>query len=131
MNMRIGELAKLTGCQPETIRFYEQKKLLPAPARSGANYRVYDAVHLQRLHFIRRCRSLGMSLDEVRTLLGFQDHPKQPCGGVNDLVDKHILQIKRQLDELNTLQTELAALRGRCHSASSAGQCEILKQLAS
>lgn len=129
MNMRIGELAKLTGCQPETVRFYEQKGLLPPPLRSQANYRMYGAPHVERLHFIRRCRSLGMSLDEVQTLLGFQDHPDEPCGGVNDLVDHHILEIDRQISELRTLHTELSRLRRRCDSARPAGECEILKQL--
>lgn len=129
MNMRIGELAKLTGCQPETVRFYEQKGLLPSPVRSDANYRLYDASHAGRLHFIRRCRSLGMSLDEVRTLLNFEDHPDKSCGGVNDLVDRHIVEIRRQIDELYTLQTELTELRSRCDTARPAGQCAILKQL--
>ena len=130
MNMRIGELAKLTGCQPETIRFYEQKGLLPPPLRSQANYRMYDAAHVERLHFIRRCRSLGMSLDEVQTLLGFQDQPDQPCGGVNDLVDQHIISIDRHIAELRTLHAQLSELRQRCDSTRPARQCEILKRLA-
>jgi Cd(II)/Pb(II)-responsive transcriptional regulator len=129
MNMRIGELAKLTGCQPETVRFYEQKGLLPPPLRSQANYRMYGTDHADRLHFIRRCRSLGMSLDEVQTLLGFQDRPDQPCGGVNDLVDRHILSIDRQIADLQALHAQLSELRQRCDSARPAGQCEILKQL--
>lgn len=127
--MRIGELAKLTGCQPETIRFYEQKGLLPPPLRSQANYRMYDAAHVERLHFIRRCRSLGMSLDEVQTLLGFQDQPDQPCGGVNDLVDRHIISIDRHIAELQALHAQLSELRQTCDLARPAGQCKILKQL--
>jgi DNA-binding transcriptional MerR regulator len=79
--MRIGELAKLTGCQSETVRFYEQKGLLPPPVRSQANYRVYDASHAERLHFIWRCRALGMSLAEIETLLGYQDAPERSCTG--------------------------------------------------
>lgn len=129
MDMRIGELAKRTGCQAETVRFYERKGLLPAPLRSDANYRLYGAAHVERLHFIRRCRSLGMSLDEVQTLLGFQDHADRPCGGVNDLVDRHISEIDRQVAALQTLRDELAHLRGRCASARLASECEILKQL--
>jgi len=127
--MRIGELAKLAACQPETIRFYEQKGLLLPPIRSQANYRLYDASHADRLHFIRRCRALGMSLDEVQALLGFQDRPDKPCGGVNDLVDEHILEIDRQIADLRVLHAELSDLRRRCDSARPAAQCEILKQL--
>jgi Cd(II)/Pb(II)-responsive transcriptional regulator len=129
MDMRIGELAKRTGCQAETVRFYERKGLLPAPLRSDANYRLYGVAHFERLHFIRRCRSLSMSLDEVQTLLEFQDHADRPCGGVNDLVDWHIDEIDRQVAALQTLRDELAQLRGRCASARPASQCEILKRL--
>ncbi|WP_211172468.1 Cd(II)/Pb(II)-responsive transcriptional regulator [Massilia forsythiae] len=129
MNMRIGELGKLTACQPETIRFYEQKGLLPPPVRSDANYRLYDAAHAERLHFIRRCRALGMSLDEVQILLDFHDEPDRPCGGVNELVDQHLDQVDRQIAELTTLRTELSQLRAKCGSTRPAASCEILKQL--
>lgn len=129
MLMRIGELAKLTGCQSETVRFYEQKGLLPPPVRSQANYRLYDASHAERLHFIRRCRSLGMSLNEVETLLGYQDQPERSCSGVNALVDHQLSEIERQIRELNALRTELSNLRARCDSTRPAGQCAILRKL--
>ena len=129
MMMRIGELAKLTGCQPETVRFYEQRGLLPPPLRSQANYRMYDASHAERLHFIRRCRALGMSLNEVETLLGYQDQPDLSCSGVNALVDHHLSEIERQIAELTQLRTELSSLRARCDSARPAGQCAILREL--
>ncbi|WP_306396600.1 Cd(II)/Pb(II)-responsive transcriptional regulator [Telluria beijingensis] len=127
--MRIGELAKLTGCQSETVRFYEQKGLLPPPIRSQANYRMYDAGHAERLHFIRRCRALGMSLNEVEVLLGYQDQPERSCSGVNALVDHQLSEIDRQILELSKLRTELSQLRGRCDSARPAGQCAILREL--
>jgi len=129
MLMRIGELAKLTGCQSETVRFYEQKGLLPPPVRSQANYRMYDASHAERLHFIRRCRSLGMSLSEVETLLGYQDQPERSCSGVNALVDHQLSEIDRQILELKALRTELSTLRARCDSTRPAGQCAILREL--
>lgn len=129
MMMRIGELAKLTGCQPETVRFYEQRGLLPPPLRSQANYRMYDAGHAERLHFIRRCRALGMSLNEVETLLGYQDQPDRSCSGVNALVDHQLSEIERQIAELTQLRTELSSLRARCDSARPAGQCAILREL--
>lgn len=129
MLMRIGELAKLTGCQSETVRFYEQKGLLPPPLRSQANYRMYGAGHAERLHFIRRCRSLGMSLSEVETLLGYQDQPERSCSGVNALVDHQLSEIDRQILELRALRAELSRLRARCDSTRPAGQCAILREL--
>ncbi|MHB1247791.1 MAG: MerR family transcriptional regulator, partial [Sulfuriferula sp.] len=60
--IKIGELAKRTACQVETIRYYEREGLLSPPARSAGNFRLYGNAHVDRLHFIRHCRSLDMSL---------------------------------------------------------------------
>jgi Cd(II)/Pb(II)-responsive transcriptional regulator len=130
MDVKIGELARLTGCQAETIRFYEHKGLLPAPARADNNYRRYGEAHAERLHFIRRCRSLGMSLDEVQMLLGYQDRPDAPCDGVDALVDRHIDAIGRRMAELKALHEELSRLRASCDTSRAAGECRILKELA-
>ena len=88
--LKIGELAQRTGTQVETIRYYEREGLLPEPARSEGNYRLYDKAHTERLSFIRHCRSLDMTLDEIRALLKFRDAPNQECGEVNALLDEHI-----------------------------------------
>ena len=74
--MKIGELAKLADCQVETVRYYEREGLLPAPARSGGNYRLYSSEHVERLTFIRNCRTLDMTLDEIRSLLALMDRPE-------------------------------------------------------
>ena len=86
--MKIGELALASSTAIETIRYYEREGLLPAPGRTQGNFRVYEAEHLERLQFIRHCRSLDMSLDEVRVLLGFKDAPGEDCGDVNTLNEK-------------------------------------------
>ena len=88
--MKIGELAKLTDCQVETIRYYEKEGLLPPPARSDGNYRLYTQAHTERLVFIRNCRSLDMTLEEIRSLLGLRDSPQDQCESVNALIDEHI-----------------------------------------
>ena len=85
--MRIGELAQTSGTPIETIRFYEREGLLPAAARTEGNYRIYTPQHADRLGFIRQCRSLDMTLDEVRVLLRFKDQPLADCGEVNSLLD--------------------------------------------
>ena len=88
--MRIGELGKKADCLVQTVRFYESEGLLPEPARSEGNFRLYDEVHLQRLLFIRRCRAKDMTLDEIRQLLNLRDRPELGCGEVNALVDDGI-----------------------------------------
>ena len=124
--MKIGELAKLTDCQVETIRYYEKEGLLPPPARSDGNYRLYTQAHTERLVFIRNCRSLDMTLEEIRSLLGLRDSPQDQCESVNALIDEHIHHVKARIDGLLALQEQLLDLRQRCGGGN---QCGILQQL--
>lgn len=128
--MKIGQLASATDTPVETIRYYEREGLLPVAARTAANYRVYDAAHVERLSFIRHCRSLDMALDEIRTLLRFRDAPDGDCTGVNALLDAHIGHVARRIAELCALERQLHALRARCPRPEATGDCGILKGLA-
>ncbi len=129
--MRIGELAQATGTPIETIRFYERETLLPAPERSASNYRTYGPEHVERLSFIRYCRSLDMALDEIRSLLRFKEAPDDNCAGVNDLLDEHIGHVAQRIRELKILEKQLKVLRERCCEADAAARCGILKELSS
>lgn len=128
--LKIGELAERTGCLVETIRYYERKGLLPVPARSEGNYRLYSDAHAERLQFIRHCRSLDMTLDEIRILLGFRDAPDENCGEVNLLLDKHIGHVADRINELTRLQCQLHELRKMCATSQAAKDCGILHGLA-
>ena len=125
--MRIGELAQSSGTPIETIRFYEREALLPAPARTESNYRIYTAAHADRLGFIRQCRNLDMTLDEVRVLLRFKDQPQADCGEVNDLLDEHIGHVVQRIRELRALEGELRALRRQGAAPHAAVDCGILQ----
>ncbi|WP_300449148.1 Cd(II)/Pb(II)-responsive transcriptional regulator [Accumulibacter sp.] len=128
--MKIGELACHTGTQVETIRYYERAGLLPKAARTDGNYRIYGVAHAERLRFIRNCRSLDMTLDEIRALLGFKDSPTANCGTVNELLDEHIGHVASRIRELRQLERQLKGLRELCEEASDAGHCGILNELA-
>lgn len=128
--MRIGELGKKADCLVQTVRFYESEGLLPEPARSEGNFRLYDEVHLQRLLFIRRCRAKDMTLDEIRQLLNLRDRPELGCGEVNALVDAHIAQVRTKMKELRALERELMDLRRSCDSARTSRECGIINSLA-
>lgn len=127
--MKIGDLARLSGIPVETIRFYEREGLLPAPARTASNYRVYDGNHVERLAFIRHCRTLDMALDEIRVLLGFKDQPEQNCGEVNRVLDEHIAHVTQRIMELELLCAQLLTLRSQCGDAQDAAHCGILQGL--
>lgn len=125
--MKIGELAKVTDCAVETIRYYERERLLPEPARSDGNYRLYTQTHVERLTFIRNCRILDMTLDEIRSLLNLRDRPEGQCGSVNALIDEHIEHVQARIDGLVALQRQLVELRQRC--SQQGAECAILQQL--
>ena len=127
--MRIGDLSESTGTAVETIRFYEREGLIPAAQRADNNYRVYTAAHAEQLAFIRHCRNLDMTLDEIRTLLRLRDAPSPDCGEVNALLDEHIGHVAQRIRELRALEKELKALRARCSSPHPIDECGILNQL--
>ncbi|MGD9729063.1 MAG: Cd(II)/Pb(II)-responsive transcriptional regulator [Nitrospiraceae bacterium] len=127
--MRIGQLAQLTGADIQTIRFYERQGLLPPPNRQTNGYRAYEADHVEKLLFIRRCRSLGMSLEEIAVLQSFQAQPQQPCAAVNALLDSHIAQVKTQIASLQALERQLVMLRSCCDDERQSLDCGILSGL--
>lgn len=127
---RIGALAQATGYTVEAIRYYEREHLLPPPARTASNYRLYDDSHLSQLQFIRHCRALDMGLDEIRTLLGFRAHPDLPCNDVNALLDRRIVQVAQRIAQLQALAQQLQQLRALCPQAHTAHDCAILHHLA-
>jgi len=130
MLMKIGELAKRTESTVETIRYYEKEKLLPIAIRSEGNYRLYREEHVERLQFILHCRTLDMTLAEVRTLLQSWDTPDENCGDVNSLLDEHIHAVEIHMEKLRQLKHHLTALRQKCRSETSAESCGILNTLA-
>src|SRR5260370_11859798 len=97
--LSIGALSKQTGCNIETIRYYEKAGLLPVPARSTAGYRRYGNTHLKRLTFIRRARALGFSIGEVRTLLKLTDQRKRPCAEVRGVAGVHLTHVQTNIPD--------------------------------
>ncbi|WGS85068.1 Cd(II)/Pb(II)-responsive transcriptional regulator [Methylomonas sp. UP202] len=129
--LKIGDLAKMAGCQVVTIRYYEREGLLPEPARSDGNYRLYTSKHLERLHFIRHCRSMEMTLEDIRLLLRFRDTPEENCSEVDALLEQHISDVVDRIEQLKSLESQLRDLRGQCHSARATKDCRILQSLSS
>ena len=129
--MKIGALAQATETPVETIRFYEKEALLPIPGRTESNYRIYGQEHVERLMFIRHCRSLDMALDEIRALLRFKEAPQQNCGGVNELLEEHLEHVAQRIRELRALEKQLKGLLEQCSTAAAASDCGILKELSS
>ena len=128
--MKIGDLACAVQCPVETIRYYEREGLLPEPGRTGGNYRCYGVEHVARLRFVRNCRALDMTHEEIRSLIGMMDQPGVGCTSVNQLLDEHIEHVDERISELRELKRQLARLRESCKVEKSVDGCGILHGLA-
>lgn len=127
--MLIGELAKQAGCEAGTIRFYEREGLLEKAARTESGYRRYTGRHLAELKFVLHCRSLGMTLAEIRTLQNLQADTQTSCIEVSSLLERQIERIHRQIEAMHALEAQLITLRNCCRENVPASECGILKSL--
>ncbi|GLR70063.1 Cd(II)/Pb(II)-responsive transcriptional regulator [Agaribacter marinus] len=127
--MKIGQLADKTGLSIQTIRFYERKKLLSAPQRTQSNYRLYSDEALKQLLFIKQCRALDMTIEEINLVLETRANPDYSCESVNATIDKHIEDIESRIIELNALQKTLLSFRSACEDDKKVKDCGVLQQL--
>ncbi len=126
--MRIGELSKQSGTLVETIRYYEQVGLMPAPPRTQAGYRAYRPEHLQRLIFLRRSRELGFSIEEIRSLLRLAEQRSQSCTTVTRVATQHLDAVRTKVADLRRLERGLRILIDSCAGGQIA-DCKILDAL--
>jgi len=123
-----GSLARHTGVNAETIRYYEKIGLLPAPPRSAGGHRVYDQTHLQRLSFIRRCRELGFTLDDIRGLLDLVDAGSYTCAQIRDRTLVHLDDVRAKLADLHRMEAVLQAMVAEC-GGGLVPDCPIIETL--
>ncbi|MCO5055729.1 Cu(I)-responsive transcriptional regulator [Thermomonas sp.] len=125
----IGQASEFSGISTKMIRHYERIGLMPEAVRTYANYRLYSAADLHRLRFIRRARSLGFSLDQIRDLLTLWDDPKRASSEVKRLARAHAAELGEKIRELQAMQATLETLAKRCHG-DDRPSCPILEDLA-
>jgi DNA-binding transcriptional MerR regulator len=114
--MKISDLAYQAGTTPKTLRFYEQIGVLATPVRTSSGYRDYEESAITRIQFIKASQSIGLSLAEVRNLLRIRDEGVSPCTAAIELLDQHLLEIKRKIRELTGLKKNIAELRLKASS---------------
>ena len=118
--MRIGELAEATGTTAKTLRFYEDRGLLPPPRRTPGGYRDYGEDALARLDFIKRGRTAGLSLAQIRQVIEIRDEGVVPCGHVKRLLDVRLADLDQQIRQLRAVREVVAHLRDDVHRANPA-----------
>lgn len=128
--VRRGELARRTGCNIETIRYYEKISLLPEPPRRANGYRAYDDTHDRRLRFILRGRELGFGIEEIRGLLMLVDGGNQTCGEVKQRTELHLADVRGKIADLQRIEHVLSSTAAQC-SGKDVPECPILEALES
>lgn len=126
--LSIGALSKGSGVSIESIRFYERAGLWQKPPRSMGGHRIYGQEHLRRLSFVRRCRELGFSLDEVRGLLRLVDGGGYTCAEVKAITLDHLADIRRKIADLRRLERTFAVVAGKC-KGGKVPDCPVIDAL--
>ncbi|MGH7040928.1 MAG: MerR family transcriptional regulator [Acetobacteraceae bacterium] len=125
----IGELSRRTGCNIETVRYYERIGLLPKPSRRGT-YRRYDREDVGRLAFVRRARELGFTLDEIRALLALATGGQEACADVREIAATHLAAIQTKIVDLQAMERALAQAVHTCDAGRMA-ECPVISALSS
>lgn len=128
-NYSIGQMARAGDCKVQTIRYYEQKGLLPKPGRTQGNQRFYSQAHFDRLRFIRHSRELGFSLQHIRQILDLSDNPVKPCATVDQIAREHLREVESKIQRLQSMQQELQRMVTEC-AGDRVSECRIIEVLA-
>ena len=128
MDIKRGQLAKRTGCNAETIRYYEKIGLLPAPVRSAAGYRLYGETHEQRLRFVMRGRELGFAIEDLKSLLNLVDRNAVSCGEVKRLAKLHLRSVRDKIDDLKHMESVLSDTVHAC-TGMDVPECPLIDTL--
>jgi DNA-binding transcriptional MerR regulator len=108
--MKIGELARQSGVAATALRYYEKAGLLPASRRTSSGYRTYDRDVVSRLAFIRAAQAVGLSVAEIRDVIGIRDAGAAPCTHVLQLIERHREEVQSRIRELQELERDLSRL---------------------
>lgn len=126
--LRRVDLVRATGCNLETIRYYETVGIMPDPPRTAKGYRSYDDAHVRRLKFVMRSRDLGFSLDEIRGLLGLVDDRSQTCAQVQTVAEAHLEDVQAKIADLTRIAQVLSETIARC-TGDAAPECAVIDTL--
>jgi MerR family mercuric resistance operon transcriptional regulator len=124
--LTIGHLARAAGVGAETIRYYQQRKLLPVPATRGA-YRHYPVALIDRIRFIKRAQGLGFTLDEISELLRLNDGVDR--NSIRAIAFSRLAQIEENLDDLRRMRRALRKMLDRCKHTGMDAPCPIIETL--
>lgn len=129
MYWQVGEVAQQLGLNPQTLYYYERSSLIPAPQRTEAGYRLYSEADLERLRFIGRAKTLGLSLVDIKELLQLKELRSLSCRTVLTRLEQKALDLQHRIEVMQQLQAELRSLAAECAikvDTSTHDNCVIL-----
>ena len=124
----IGAMSRETGVNIETIRYYERIGIMPKPDRTEGGNRQYNYDQLKRLFFIKRCRELGFSIEEIKALLRMTDRQDFTCGEVHTMTIGHLSNVKKKINDLRRLEKVLKSMADEC-SRGDVPDCPVIDTL--
>lgn len=127
--MTRGEISRLTDIPARTIRFYEDKRIIPIPERDPNGYRNYDRSIVSRLKFIKNSQQLGFSLTEIKELADMKIDPEMSCESVHEKAKSKILNIELKITELHRIKDALNRFTMYCSPEKGIEECEFLSFL--
>lgn len=127
--LTVGKLAKTSGVNTETVRYYERIGLIPKPHRKESGYRQYSQEDVSRLKFILHAKELGFSLKEIRELLELRVEPETNCEEVRGQAELKIADIEKKIADLRRIRTVLMKLATACKKREQTDECPILEAL--
>ena len=129
MNLRIGQLAKRSQVNIETVRYYERRGLIPNPPRGESGYRQFPQDVVGRIRFIKHAQGVGFTLKEVSELLSLRVDPKTTCADVKKRAEMKVAEIEKKIEALDKMRKALLTLRAACRGRGPSSECPILEAL--
>ena len=127
--MKIGALAEKSGVDRQTIRYYESLNLLDIPSRTPAGYRVYDERSIGQLHFIRKAKSIGLTLKDIKKLIDLSSFGAKNCGEIAEFAREKITEVREKISHLKSIESSLNELQALCEKNPDSVRCPFVENL--
>lgn len=124
--LQTSELMEATNLGRETLRFYENKGLIPAVPRTEAGYRLYPKKIVEIVTFIKEAQEAGFTLKEIKELLELQNTETATCGSVSPILSDKLTSLKNEIELLNRKHILLQKLKSNCESQEVSTPCSII-----
>ncbi|MCH7638930.1 MAG: MerR family transcriptional regulator [Bacteroidetes bacterium] len=129
--MTRGKVALRTDVNVETVRYYEQRGLIPKPSRTASGYRQYTEDYVERIRFIKRAQELGFTLKEIKELLSLRVDPETDRDEVKQRAATKIVTIEEKISDLERMKHRLKLLVTSCSGRGPTSECPILEAMGS